>query len=166
MISLIVAKAANHVIGNKNDLPWYMPADLKRFKDITTGHTVIMGRKTYDSVLARRHGPLPNRRNIVVSRHLDSIPEGFELAHSLEEALALVDKTSEAFVIGGATLFAESITKKLIDKIYLTQIDADIQGDTYFPELNMTDWKEVSKESHNADAKNPYAYTYRDLERR
>lgn len=166
MISIIVAEASNHVIGSKNDLPWYLPADLKRFKDITSGHTIIMGRKTYDSVLARRHGPLPNRRNIVVSGHLSEVPEGFELAHSLEEALAMVDKEVEAFVIGGATLFKESLTKGLIDKIYLTQIDAEISGDTYFPELKMTDWKEVNREAHQADAKNQFNYVYTDLEKR
>jgi len=137
MIALIVAQANNRVIGKANDLPWYLPADLKHFKEATTGHTVIMGRKTYESIYQRLHGPLPNRRNIVVSGRLKTIPEGFEVYDGLDAALQAAD----------------------------AQIDTTVDGDTYFAELPASDWTEVSNDSHTADDKNTFNYTFKLLRR-
>lgn len=159
MIALILAKTSNGVIGSNNDLPWRLPADLKHFKDITSGHTVVMGRKTYESIYARLNSALPNRRNLVISRSLEAVPAGFELARSLEDALALsIDET--VFIIGGAVVFEECLAKNLADTIYLTEIQADITGDTIFPQLDASVWREVSREAHHRDEKNPYDYDF------
>lgn len=165
MIAIVVAEAHNHVIGKQNDLPWYLPADLKHFKEITTGHSVIMGRKTYESIYSRLKGPLPQRQNIVISRSLQDIPEGFELAHSLEDAMQLAKGYEQIFLIGGSAVFEEGITQKLVDRIYLTQIDANIEGDTYFPELDLSQWNESAREDHDSDEKNQYPYTFITLDR-
>lgn len=159
MIALIVARASNGVIGSKNDLPWYLPADLKHFKELTTDHTVIMGRKTYESIFRRLNGPLPNRRNIVISHTLIETPDGFELANSLEAALTLAGEAT-AFIIGGATIYKAILEQELADKIYLTDVKQDIAGDTYFPELDTTEWKETSREPHQSDEKNSYNYDF------
>lgn len=159
MIALIVARASNGVIGSRNDLPWYLPADLKHFKQLTSGHTVVMGRKTYESIYSRLRGPLPNRRNIVVSSSLSSLPDGFELVHSLEAALAGAG-TDTVFVIGGATLYHACFEQGLVDIIYLTEVNQDIPGDTYFPTFDLSAWDELSRESHQKDQKNPYDYAF------
>lgn len=166
MISLIVAKSTNDVIGKDNDLPWHLPADLKHFKDLTTGHTVIMGRKTYESILARLGKPLPNRRNIVVSRSLESAPAGFEIYHSLDDALQSAGADDRAYIIGGTTLFKTALEQNLADEIQLTQIHADIDGDTFFPPLEATKWEETERGHHAADAKNPYDYDFVVLKRK
>lgn len=166
MIALIVAKAANNVIGNSNDLPWYLPADLKHFKELTTGHTVIMGRKTYESIYNRLHGPLPNRRNIVVTASMPVLPEGFERAASFDEALRMAGGKGTVFVIGGATIYKECLDRGCADTIYLTDIPQDIAGDIYFPVLDRQAWRETSREAHAKDEKNPYDYSFITLERR
>jgi dihydrofolate reductase len=165
MIAIVVAQAHNRVIGNKNDLPWYLPADLKHFKEITTGHTVIMGRNTYESILARIHKPLPDRRNIVVSRSAQNSLDGVEVARSLDEALQLSGK-DKVYIIGGAQLYRSSLDADCIDVLYITDIDANIEGDTLFPEINTGDWEETATEPHPADEKNPYAFTFRTLTRK
>lgn len=165
MISLIVAQANHRVIGNKNDLPWYLPADLKHFKNITSGHTVIMGRKTYESIYNRLGGPLPNRTNIVISRSKADFPDGFEAYRSLQDALTNLDNDREIFIIGGAQIYRESLDQRLVDKIYLTKIDYDIEGDTFFPELEKSEWREVSFQNYSKDTLNPYNYKFIILER-
>lgn len=166
MIAIIVAEARNHVIGSKNDLPWYLPADLKHFKDITTGNTVIMGRKTYESIANRLHAALPNRHSIVVSSSLTAAPEGYELAGSLPDALALAHKqTGDTYIIGGASLFNESLENDIVDTVFLTSIDADIQGDTYFVALDPAQWEETAREEHQSDEKNAHNYTFSTLRR-
>lgn len=157
--SIVVAIAKNHAIGKDNKLLWYLPNDLKHFKDVTTGHTVIMGRKTYDSV----GKPLPKRRNIIITRQAISI-EGCEVANSLEAALALCANEDEVFVVGGAEIYRQAIP--LTDRIYLTVIDQDFDGDTFFPELNTKDWKETERENFEPDEKNKYRYAFITLERR
>jgi dihydrofolate reductase len=164
MIALIVAQSNNRVIGKSNDLPWYLPADLKHFKEVTTGHTVIMGRKTYESIYNRLKGPLPNRRNIVISRGLKQIPEGFELYDSLESAIMAAKSDSEVYIIGGATIYDVCLEQDMVDTIYLTQVHADIEGDTLFQELDISVWDETSREDHKADDKNPYDYSFITLE--
>ncbi|MEN0054714.1 MAG: dihydrofolate reductase [Mucilaginibacter sp.] len=158
-VSIIVAIAKNHAIGKNNQLLWHMPNDLKHFKDVTTGHTVIMGRKTYDSV----GKPLPKRRNIIVTRQAIHI-EGCEVVNSVDAALALCANEEEVFIVGGAEIYKQSLP--LTDRIYLTIIDHDFNGDTYFPELNTAEWKETEREDFEADEKNKYPYSFITLERR
>jgi dihydrofolate reductase len=161
MISLIVAAAHNNIIGKSNGLPWYLPADLRHFKEVTIGHPVIMGRKTFDSILARLGKPLPNRTNIIVTRDHGFVAEGVIVVHSLEEAYKHA-KDQEVFVIGGAQIYEQALP--VADRIYLTEVDADINGDTYFPIIT-GDWVEVSREAHNQDEKNPYNYAFVVLEK-
>lgn len=158
MVSLLVAYAHNRVIGKDNDLPWYLPADLRRFKELTTGHPVIMGRKTFDSIIARNGKPLPNRTNIVVTRDPDYGFDGAMVTNDLDEAIMMAQPQGETFVIGGAEIFRQTIS--LADRIYATEIDADIAGDVQFPEFDRVLWQEVSRESHEPDDKNPYRYDY------
>nr|AIA14652.1 Dihydrofolate reductase [uncultured bacterium]AIA15101.1 Dihydrofolate reductase [uncultured bacterium] len=157
---MIVAQAAGRVIGKSNDLPWYLPADLKRFRILTTGHRVVMGRKTYESILARLGKPLPDRENIVISRSLTA--PGCVNVRSLDEALAL-GHDDEIFILGGASIYEQALPHT--QRIYLTQVMAEIEGDTFFPELKSSEWHEVSREDHPADDKNLYAYSFRVLER-
>jgi dihydrofolate reductase len=156
--SIIVAIAKNNAIGKDNKLLWYLPNDLKHFKDVTSGHTVIMGRKTFDSV----GKPLPRRRNIVVTRQDISI-EGCEVVKSIEAALTLCAGDDEVFIIGGAEIYRQSI--HLTDRIYLTQIDQDFDGDTFFPELNTAEWKETKRENFEPDDKNKLKYSFITLQR-
>jgi dihydrofolate reductase len=158
-VSIIVAIARNHAIGKNNQLLWHLPNDLKHFKDVTTGHTVIMGRKTFDSV----GKPLPKRRNIVINRQAISI-EGCEVVNTIESALALCANEEEVFIVGGAEIYKQSLS--LTDRIYLTIIDHDFDGDTFFPELNNEEWKETERENFEPDEKNKYSYSFITLERR
>lgn len=156
MITIIAAVAKNNVIGRANDLPWYLPADLKRFKELTTGHTVIMGRKTFESIVARLGRPLPNRRSIVVSSQVDYAPVGVEVAHSFEEAIKLA--ASDGFVIGGAALFASALP--LAQRLELTEVDGDVDGDVFFPEFDRSQWHEVTREAHQKDDPGGYDYSF------
>lgn len=158
MLSLIVAVAKNNVIGNAGAMPWHLPAELAYFKRVTTGHPVIMGRKTYESI----GRPLPNRRNIVVSRNANFRAEGCEIAATLASAIALC-AGQDAFIIGGATLYNEALP--ITQKLYLTEIEAELAGDTFFPALNEKHWREVSREARAHDEKNNYAVVFRVLER-
>jgi dihydrofolate reductase len=163
MVSFVVAQASNRVIGRGNDLPWHLPADLKHFKSITSDKTVIMGRRTYESILARIGKPLPNRENVVVTTNRDYVAPGCRVVGSVEEALKLHQKDGEVFVIGGARVFKEALD--YADRVYLTQIMSDFNGDTFFPKLEPTVWRTVSREAHAADDKNPYSYEFLILER-
>lgn len=163
MISLIVAIAHDNVIGRSNDLPWYLPADLKHFKAMTTGHTVVMGRKTYDSIAARLGGPLPDRHNVIVTRDEDMVVPGATVAHSLEIALD-ENKNGELFVIGGAEIYAQALPHA--NKLYITEVDADIVGgDTFFPLIDPAVWRETSRESHGKDDRNEHDYAFVTYER-
>lgn len=157
-ISIIVAISQNHAIGKNNQLLWHLPADLKHFKDITSGHTIIMGRKTFDSV----GKPLPNRRNIVVTRQPITIP-GCEVVNSIEAALELCRAEEEVFIGGGAEIYKQAMS--LTDRIYLTIVHRHFDADTFFPEIDKSEWKEVSREDHQPDLKNPIAYSFITLER-
>lgn len=159
MISLLVAASRNGVIGTNNRLPWRLPADLKRFKQLTLGHPIIMGRKTFESI----GKPLPGRSNIVITRQKEFSACGAKTASSLEEALQMCEKEKETFVIGGAQIFEQALP--YANRIYLTKIDADLPGDAYFPELDQS-WRIVEKDPHPADSKNPYPYVFLTLERK
>jgi dihydrofolate reductase len=162
MINLVVAQANNRVIGSKNDLPWYLPADLKRFKEITTGKPVIMGRKTFQSIYGRLGKALPNRENIVVSRNAKLAAPGAKVVTSLDKALALHPE-QEVYVIGGAQIYEEALPAA--DRIYLTQVHADVEGDAYLPELDPEQWRVTDREWHDADEKHKYAFEWLTLER-
>lgn len=162
LVSAIVATARNRVIGNEdNQIPWYLSSDLKYFKRTTLGHHVIMGRKTFESM----GRPLPKRTNIVISRDPYYAVSGCLVARSLTEALSLAydNDETEAFIIGGGTIYALSIP--LLDKLYLTEVDASPEGTVYFPELDYTQWELISSEAHPADEKNDHPFTFKVYER-
>lgn len=161
MIAAIVAMASNGVIGKQNDLPWYLPADLKRFKEITTGHTVIMGRKTADSIVARLGHGLPNRQNIVITRDDSYGHEDFVVAHSIQAALDLAN--GDAFILGGAQVF--ELAMPFIETLHITEVHAAIDGDVFFPDYNKQEWQEVAREQHKKDEKNQYDYDFVELQR-
>ena len=153
-ISLIAAIGRNNELGKGNDLVWKIPDDLKRFKKITEGHPIIMGRKTFESI----GRPLPNRRNIVVTRDKSYLRHGVDVAHSLEDTLNLVKLEDEIFIIGGGELFKQSMD--IADKLYITHVNAEDQdADVFFPEIIPIVWNEVSREEHPAKDGYP-AYTF------
>lgn len=154
VLTLIAAVARNGVIGVDNRLPWRLPADLKHFKALTTGHAVIMGRKTWES-LPENFRPLPGRRNIVVTRDGYYRAAGATVAASLAAAMAAAEG-GEAFVIGGAELYAAAMP--LADRLQLTEIDADFEGDTWFPAIDRGQWREAAREAHHDDAGFDYAF--------
>ena len=161
IIAIIVAMDETRGIGVEGRLPWYLPADLKRFKSLTMGHHLIMGRKTFASI----GRPLPGRTTIIVTRDQSFQPEGCLVAHSLETALefARLDLEDDVFVIGGAEIFVQAI--ELADRIYLTQVHSSLPADVYFPEFAAADWQETDSEYHPADEKNRYPVTYKTLAR-
>ncbi len=161
IISIIVAMDETRGIGLDGRLPWHLPADLKRFKSLTMGHHLIMGRKTFASI----GRPLPGRTTIIVTRDQSFQPEGCLVAHSLETALefARLDLEDDVFVIGGAEIFVQAI--ELADRIYLTQVHSSLPADVYFPEFAAADWQEIDSEYHPADEKNRYPFTYKTLAR-
>ena len=153
-VSLVVAHAENRTIGRGGELPWHLPADLQFFKRLTTNHTIVMGRKTYESI----GRPLPNRRSIVISRDPRFCSNGVDIAHSLEDALAMAAADDDVFIIGGAEVFEQGMI--LADRIYLTKIHAQIEGDVQFPPIDEREWTVVSREHHAADDRHAYAFTF------
>lgn len=153
-MSLIVAMARNRVIGVNNTLPWHLPADLKHFKALTMGHHIVMGRKTYESIGKL----LPGRTSVVVTRNTDYVQPGVVVVNSLEAAIPACGNVEEIFVIGGAELYCQAIT--LADRIYLTEIDADVSGDAHFTEFNTMQWQETGRVNHAPDEKNQYPYHF------
>lgn len=141
-LSLIVAVSSNGVIGINNTLPWHLPEDLKRFRALTTGHHIIMGRKTYESL----NRLLPDRTTVIVTRNRSYMVPGAVMAHSLEDAIAQCGNDNEAFLIGGAELYAEGF--KHADKLYLTEIHAEFEGDAFLPAFDLKQWQEISRETH------------------
>ncbi|MCJ8209972.1 dihydrofolate reductase [Mucilaginibacter sp. RS28] len=157
-ITIVVAIAENNAIGKNNQLLWHLPKDLKHFKDITSGGTVIMGRKTFDSV----GKPLPKRRNIIITRQ-DITIEGCEVVKSLDDALALCAAEPEVFIVGGAEIYKLSLPK--VNRIYLTVVHHSFDADTFFPELNPEEWKTIEREDFGTDEKHLYPYSFITLER-
>lgn len=142
-ISAVVAMSKNRVIGNQNQLPWKLPEDLKRFRQITTGHPIILGRKTFESIGRL----LPNRTHIIISRQREYQVEGAKIVHSMEEAFECAQKLSEeVFVVGGAEIYRMALPR--VDRLYLTLIHAEIEGDTWFPDYSNDTFQEVSREDH------------------
>jgi len=160
-ISLIAAMAENGVIGRGGQLPWRLKADLARFKQLTMGHTLIMGRKTWESI----GRPLPGRRMIVVTRQPGYAAEGVEASHRLEAALeaARIAGEEEAFVIGGAEIYRQALP--IVDRLYMTLVLAEVEGDTKFPGVDWDLWARIESESHDADAENEHAMLFYTFER-
>ena len=159
MVSIIVAIAENGVIGDKNALLWNIKEDMRRFRTITTGHPVVMGRKTFESI----GRPLPKRTNVVITRG-DNRFDGCEVAHSLEEAIAMFPADEEVFIIGGAQIYAQAMS--LADKLYLTIVHRNYDGDTSFPKIDYSEWREVSRQEFSKGEEYDYPFTFIDLERK
>ncbi len=159
-IVLIAAFAQNRVVGINNSLPWHLPEDLKYFKRTTTGKAIIMGRKTYDSI----GRPLPNRTNIVISRNSELKIEGVKVVDSLQAAIDLakevnfINGVEEVMVIGGASIYEEALPKA--DRLYITHVHAEVAGDAYFPEVDFSQWQEISRDDYAASESNPYDYSF------
>ena len=160
-VSLIVGVSSNGVIGREGGLPWYLPADLKHFKRTTMGHHLIIGRRTWEEV----GKPLPGRTMVVVTRSQRFAPEGAQVVRSVEAALELAAGDDEPFIGGGAQIYRVALARDLVDRIYLTRIHAEVEGDTFFPEIDFDDWKLVSEEHHEADEKNEFDYSFLVSER-
>ncbi|MFH1968411.1 MAG: dihydrofolate reductase [bacterium] len=162
ILSIIAAVAENRVIGNKNALPWHLPADFKYFKEATLGKTIIMGLNTFVSI---GNKPLPGRKHIILNNDLNYIPpEGCLVAHSIDEVLEMIKSEPEVFVCGGASVYKQFLP--LSQRLYLTYVHANPEGDTYFPEVNLEEWNEIKREDHKANEKNSYDYSFVILERK
>lgn len=159
IVSLVGAMSENRIIGRKGGLPWHLPRDMAHFKNLTLDHTVIMGRKTFEEVKR----PLANRRNVVITRHREFKPHGVTVVPSLEEALALGATEREVFVIGGGEVYRLALPRA--DRLYLTVVHAQVEGDTTFPEFDAAAWALDEEEHHPADEKNAYAMTFRTYSR-
>jgi dihydrofolate reductase len=157
-ISIIVAIASNRAIGKDNRLLWHLSDDLKRFKKLTTGHTLIMGRNTF---LSLPNGALPNRRHIVISDIAGESFDGCEMAGSIGEALELAGTQEECFVIGGGMVYKQFLP--LAGKLYLTQVHASFEADTFFPEIDFSQWKALASEEVDAGDRNQFAHTYTEF---
>ncbi len=162
-LSIIVAVSRNGVIGSKDSIPWYLPSDLKRFVELTKGHTVVMGRKTFESIVKKIGHPLKGRRNIVLSRSGVKY-DGCEVASSWEDVLKLVSKDEEVFVIGGGEVY--SLALPYVDKLYITEVDTEFVGDVFFPKIDLKDWNLISREEFQKDEKNLYPYRFIDYEKK
>jgi dihydrofolate reductase len=160
MISIIVAIAENLAIGKNNDLLWHIPGDLKYFKKVTSGHPVIMGKRTYDSLPKR---PLPNRRNIVITDIPGEVIAGCEMAYNIEDAIALCDPSQENFIVGGASIYRQFLP--FAGRLYLTRVHKSFEGDVFFPEIDFSQWTLISKENHGPDEHNGFSYTYEVYDR-
>lgn len=161
-ISIIAAVADNYAIGKLNKLLWHLPADLKYFKNLTIGHAVIMGKRTFESL---PNGPLPNRKNIVLRTILsDGVTEGYFEADSLEDAFELAENEDRVFIIGGAKVYKHSMDK--VNSMYITWVHADFDADAYFPEIDFTEWQEVSRLDCKADDKNLFDYSFVEYRRK
>lgn len=154
MITIIAAAGKHNELGKDNDLVWHLPDDFKRFKKLTTGHYIIMGRKTFESFPK----PLPNRTHVVITRNKEYQKEGAVVVHTLEDALKLAKDDDQPFIIGGGEIY--ELGMEVADKIELTRVHGKFDADTFFPEINDINWKLVAKEVHPKDVKHAYAFTY------
>ena len=148
--------ADNYAIGKGNKLPWHLPAVLKHFRELTTGHAVVMGKRTFESL---PNGPLPNRKNVVLTSVMsEGVNEGYFEADSLEDALYLCEKEDKVFIVGGAAVYRQSL--EIADSLYITWVHHEFSADIYFPEVDFSKWEEVSRQDLPAEDKNPYPYSF------
>lgn len=159
ILSIIVAAAENNVIGRDNTLIWHLSADLKHFKQLTTGHTVVMGRNTFDSI----GKALPQRRNIILTRNAAFSAEGCEIAGNMDEVMEMVKNEDEVFIIGGGAVYRECWERA--DKLYLTRVHTQAEGDTLIPAVDNNRWELVSKQDFSADEKNEFDYSFMEYRR-
>jgi dihydrofolate reductase len=162
-VTLIAALARDRVLGREGGIPWRLPADLGHFKRTTMGHFLVLGRRTWESI----GRALPGRKMVVITRRPDlAVPEGVTVAGSLEEALERAETAgeSEVFIAGGGEIYRQALPRA--DRLDLTEVDLEVEGDTYFPEIDEEEWREISREEHPADDRNPHACRFRVLERR
>ncbi|NVJ89313.1 MAG: dihydrofolate reductase [Flavobacteriaceae bacterium] len=162
MITIIVAIAENYALGKDNDLIWHLPADLKRFKKLTSGRYILMGRNTYESI----GKPLPNRTSVIITKNPDYTQQGCLIANSLESALKLAPKDDKVFIIGGAQIYKYALDNSLADALEITIVHHSFDADVFFPEINTKVWKEVKRESFKADEKNKFDYSFIRYEKR
>lgn len=158
-LTIIAAMSENRVIGRDNDLAWHLPDDLKRFKELTKGHHVIMGRKTFESV----GKPLPGRTNIIVTNQKEYKAPGCIIVHTLKEAIQKAENDKQPYIIGGGKIYDQALP--LCDTLEITHIHAQVEGDTYFPEVDTSKWQIVAKESHPADDKHEFAFDFLTYQR-
>ncbi len=164
MISYCVAFSENLVIGVGGTLPWHLPLDFKRFKDLTMGNYMIMGRKTFESLPG---GPLPKRTHVIVTRQKNyTVPAGCLVAHSLEDAIRLCPKDQETFIIGGGDLFRLGLEQNVVDRMYTTVVRGEFSGDAFFPQVDYSGWKLLEERHFTQDAKHAYAFTFYTWERK
>ena len=161
-VSLIVAVSSNGIIGRDGDLPWHLPADLKHFKRSTMGHHLIIGRRTWEEV----GKPLPGRTMVVVTRSRRFFPEGVFVVRSVEQALELAAEDDQPFIGGGSQIYRIALARDLVDRIYLTRIHAEVEGDTFFPDFDLDEWELVSEEHCKAEDKNEFDYSFLVYERK
>ncbi|MCG8616932.1 MAG: dihydrofolate reductase, partial [Desulfobacterales bacterium] len=162
ILSCIVAVSENDVIGRDNDLPWHLSEDLKRFKRLTTGHAIIMGRGNWEAMRCRA---LPGRRNIVITRKTDYTTNGADVVQTLDEAMALVVDDDEPFIIGGGDIYRLALEADIVDTMYITRVDAEVEGDTTFPSYDASQWETIASVQHSADARHAYGFTILTLRR-
>lgn len=163
MTTIIVAFAKNNALGKDNNLIWHLPADLKRFKRVTSGHPIIMGRNTFESI----GKPLPNRTTIIITRNDNYFVDGCLVANSIEKAIELGKEINDKiFIIGGAQIYKQTLDKKLVDRLDVTLVHEEFEADVFFPEIDMKVWKETSRENFKADEKNKYDYSFISYKRK
>jgi len=156
MITIIAAIAKNNALGKDNDLIWHLPADLKRFKKVTTGHHILMGRNTFESI----GKPLPNRTSVIITRNNDYFIDGCLTANSVENAIEIAKSDEEVFVIGGAQVYKYAMDNNLVDKLDITIVHENFEADVFFPEIDTTVWKQVFRKDFKADEKNKHDYSF------
>tara|TARA_B110000091_G_scaffold60201_1_gene66002 strand:- start:33 stop:527 length:495 start_codon:yes stop_codon:yes gene_type:complete len=162
MITIIAAISTNNALGKDNDLIWYLPADLKRFKKTTTGHHILMGRNTFESI----GKPLPNRTTIIITRNESYFKDGCLIASSLEEAIELAKEDEQIFIIGGAQVYKYAIENNIVDTLDITLVHHKFEADVFFPEIDLKIWEEVSREDFKADEKNKFDYSFLRLQKK
>jgi len=155
-ITIIAAIANNNALGKNNDLIWYLPADLKRFKKVTSGHHIIMGRNTFESI----GKPLPNRTTVIITRNKNYKAAGCIIVDSIEKAIEVAKDDSQIFIIGGAQIYKQALESNLVDQLDITKVHEAFDADVYFPEINTAIWQETSREDFKADEKNKYNYSF------
>ena len=155
-ITIIAAIANNNALGKDNDLIWYLPADLKRFKKVTSGHHILMGRNTFESI----GKPLPNRTTVIITRNKNYKQEGCIVVDSIEKAIDVAKNDEQIFIIGGAQIYKQTIASNLVDQLDITQVHHSFDADVYFPKIDSDIWKEVAREDFNADEKNKYDFSF------
>ncbi len=156
MITIIAAIAKNNALGKDNNLIWHLPADLKRFKKVTTGHHILMGRNTFESI----GKPLPNRTTVIITRNKRYKKEGCKVAYSIEKALDIAKDDNQVFIIGGAQVYKQTMEKNLADRLDITIVHQEFEADVFFPKIDLKIWKEVSREDFKADEKNKYDFSF------